>query len=192
MSKFLRKKLILFVCFFILLIITYCSYCVFQCYGIAWAKTNEIENVNAENEYIELYSEDGTIQKLSAKETEDTIYAEQNSIKRQNQNVQQSFNEQKILDSGKPDDESIVITIMGDGFTSLQQNDFILAAKEIIDNLLGNPALGIDGFYPYNLFRESFTVYAIEVISNESGVSRDANNNNGHIVDNYCGHCLLP
>lgn len=72
--------------------------------------------------------------------------------------------------SGRPDNESIVITIMGDGFTSNQQNDFITAAEGIVNSILGNPLTGEQGIYPYNLFRDVFTVYAIEVISNESGV----------------------
>lgn len=38
-----------------------------------------------------------------------------------------------------------------------------------------------------SLFSDYFTVYAIEVISNQSGVNRDANTNNGVIVDNYWG-----
>lgn len=97
-----------------------------------------------------------------------------------------SFKEFKILDSGRPDSESLVITIMGDGFTATQQNDFISAATKSIDYLVGNPNKNNKGFYPFNLFRNVFTVYAIEVISNESGVSKDPDLNNG-IVDNYFG-----
>lgn len=132
--------------------------------------------------YLELYNEDGTMQMIPK-----PVIVQDNNPALKTSLAIQDFNERKLLDSGKPDSESIVVTIMGDGFTASQQDDFIDAASDAVDKMLGNPSKNIEGCYPFNLFRDYFTVYAIEVISNESGVSRDANTNNGVIVDNYFG-----
>lgn len=92
------------------------------------------------------------------------------------------FNVRTLAKSKKPDEQSLVVTIMGDGFIETEQNIFIEAATEVSEYLLG--------FYPFSLFADVFSIYAIEVISNESGVSRDYNNwvqARLHVVDNYFG-----
>ncbi len=133
--------------------------------------------------YREIYNEDGTIEIMDLP-TDPKPVGDEQKKSRTNKTL---FNENIIISSGKPDDQSIVLTIMGDGYTADQQEDFIDSAQRVVEFLLGNPDSDAKGFYPYNLFRDFFTVYAIEVISNESGVSRDADYNNNHIVDNYFG-----
>lgn len=117
-------------------------------------------------EEMEIYNVDGTIEKTFVPST--FIYKSQ-ELNEDTANLKFLFNERKIIDSGKPDNQSIVITIMGDGFTSAQQEDFIDIATGFVEHLLGNPLAGSEEFYPFNLFRDFFTVYAIEVISNEAG-----------------------
>lgn len=68
---------------------------------------------------IEIFNENGTIQRVSPPESPIeyvNTYSQSNS--------HPTFNERKIVDSGKPDEESIVITIMGDGFIESEQNLF--------------------------------------------------------------------
>lgn len=184
MLKIYKKNKFGFISFLFFIVCTLFCLIILQKTSIVFANQYySDEEISFDSEFLELYSQDGTIQK-----TEILSHDEKNV----NNNVEvlsniPIFNEKKILNSEKPDSESLVITIMGDGFTSTEQEKFINAATSMIDKLLGNPDKGINGFYPYNLFRESFTVYAIEVISNETGVSRDASPNNGNIVDNYFG-----
>ncbi len=132
---------------------------------------------------IEIFAQNGTIERKRLPQKN----IENSEITKNPPKTVPSFNERKILDSGMPDNQSIVITIMGDGFTATEQTTFVNKAREAMDYMLGNPITGFTGFYPFNLFRDVFTVYAIEVISNESGVSRDSYPNNGNIVDNYFG-----
>ena len=151
-------------------------------YSHVMAYAQEYTGEESNLEYLELYSEDGTMEMVPA--PANTQNNNQRSI---DSSAENNFEEVKLLDSGKPDSESIVITIMGDGFTENQQNEFIEAAINMVDAMLGNPQKGQEGCHPFNLFREYFTVYAIKVISAQSGVSRDADVNNGNIVDNYFG-----
>ncbi|MCL2586632.1 MAG: M64 family metallo-endopeptidase [Firmicutes bacterium] len=89
------------------------------------------------------------------------------------------FNIERIIYSGKSDEDSIVVVLMGDGFTAGQQGDFMNHAIGVAQFMIG--------FYPFNLFEDLFTVYAIQVISNESGVSRRISGFPEIIVDNYFG-----
>lgn len=73
-----------------------------------------------------------------------------------------SFEVVKLVDNG-PDDECAVLTIMGDGFTASEQDAFMEMARNVSDGVLN--------FYPYNQFK--INVYAIKVISNESGMAPD-------------------
>jgi len=123
---------------------------------------------------LEVFNEDGTMQKIQVPFNPNSGQASRSSP----QTTRSTFNDSKIVDSQRDDSESIVITIMGDGFTDTQQGDFINAATDAVDFMIGNPAKNIPGFHPFNLFREYFTVYAIEVISPQSGVSRDERPNN--------------
>ena len=56
--------------------------------------------------------------------------------------------------------ESIVITIMGDGFTASEQDDFVAEAKKTKNQILA--------IYPYSEFKEQIKVYAIKTISRDS------------------------
>lgn len=145
---------------------------------------SDIKELISNENQIEVYSEDGTMEIMDEPLS---IYNEDSTVDLTNLRASTSFEEVKIVDSGKPDSESIVVTLMGDGFTATEQNNFINAANNAANYLIGNDSTGDQGFYPYNLFRDYFTIYAIKVISEESGVSRDANTNNGHIVNNYFG-----
>jgi hypothetical protein len=145
---------------------------------------SDIKKLISNENQIEVYSEDGTMEIMDEPLS---IYNEDSTVDLTNLRASTSFEEVKIVDSGKPDSESIVVTLMGDGFTATEQNNFINAANNAANYLIGNDSTGDQGFYPYNLFRDYFTIYAIKVISEESGVSRDANTNNGHIVNNYFG-----
>ena len=145
---------------------------------------NDIKEIISNYNQVEVYSEDGTMEIM---EEPMNIPVEDYSVDLNDARTSTSFEEVKIVDSGKPDSESIVVTIMGDGFTANEQNKFINAANKAVNYLIGNDSTGDKGFYPYNLFKDYFTIYAIKVISEESGVSRDADTNNGHIVNNYFG-----
>lgn len=46
-------------------------------------------------------------------------------------NTRANFNVHSIINSGRPNDESVVITIMGDGFTSSEQTAFINQATTV-------------------------------------------------------------
>lgn len=85
-----------------------------------------------------------------------------------------SFEVVKLLDNG-PDSENIVLTIMGDGFTAAQQDAFIAAAVRLSGDLLTR--------HPFGSFQDAFNVYAIKVISRQSGAAE----NPGETVDNYFG-----
>ena len=66
-----------------------------------------------------------------------------------------------VLHNGgnRPDSENIVITFLGDGFTSRQQGIFMERVWAITDVMLNNDK------YPFHHFRDRITVYAIEVHS---------------------------
>ena len=141
---------------------------------------NDIKELISNDNQIEVYSKDGTMEIMDEPLTIDNQDLSNDLI---NSRSSTSFEEVKIVDSGKSDSESIVVTIMGDGFTATEQNSFINAANYLI----GNDVTGDQGFYPYNLFRDYSTIYAIKVVLEESEVSRDASTNNGDIVNNYFG-----
>ncbi|MCL2392464.1 MAG: M64 family metallo-endopeptidase [Oscillospiraceae bacterium] len=78
-----------------------------------------------------------------------------------------------------PDTENVVITILGDGFTAAEQNRFIEAATLVADEIVA--------FHPFSSFADAINVYAIKVISNESGARRDhlTDSNYRPNVDNF-------
>lgn len=82
------------------------------------------------------------------------------------------------LNGTGPDTQNIVITILGDGFTAAQQNAFVAAATTVANEILA--------FHPFSVFRDNINIYAIKVISNQSGASRDPNLTSP-VVDNYFG-----
>lgn len=153
-----NRKIIVAILVFFTMCVTACSFSKLIYFNswIVYAKET-IVNFDDEAEHLEIFSQNGAIEKaevlpLAPQDNNGTgIILSKSEL---------NFNEQKIFDSGKPDSESLVITVMGDGFTSGQQNDFIDAAQSIIESVIGNSSKGIEGFYPYNLFRDLFTVYS--------------------------------
>lgn len=141
------------------------------------------------NQCLEIFSENGNIE-MSDVICEDIT----NDINPQTRSPIPQFNERKLLYSGRPDEYSIVISIMGDGFTSSEQDLFIDKAQEMVDYMFGNESTGIPGIAPFNEYKSLFTVYAIEVISEESGVNKDVDiedyyrvNLDDYKVNNYFG-----
>ena len=147
-----------------------------------------VQTVSA-NQCLEIFSENGNIE-MSDVICEDIT----NDINPQTRSSIPQFNERKLLYSGRPDEYSIVISIMGDGFTSSEQDLFIDKAQEMVDYMFGNETTGIPGIAPFNEYKSLFTIYAIEVISEESGVNKDVDkedyyrvNLDDYKVNNYFG-----
>jgi hypothetical protein len=84
------------------------------------------------------------------------------------------FEVEKLMDGGA-DADSIVVTIMGDGFTASEQDLFITKARQEVDYLTDK--------HPYKTFKNKFSVYAVKAISNQSGAAEQK----GQYVDNYFG-----
>ena len=148
-----------------------------------------VQTVSA-NQCLEIFSENGNIE-MSDVICEDIT----NDINPQTRSSIPQFNERKLLYSGRPDEYSIVISIMGDGFTSSEQDLFIDKAQEMVDYMFGNETTGIPGIAPFNEYKSLFTIYAIEVISEESGVNKDVDkedyyrvNLDDYKVNNYYGN----
>ncbi|MCL2587695.1 MAG: M64 family metallo-endopeptidase, partial [Firmicutes bacterium] len=78
-----------------------------------------------------------------------------------------NYNYTRIRHSGRHNRESIVIVLMGDGFTATQQGIFVDRAREAIDVMLDT--------HPFSLFRSLFTVYAVQTISPQTWVSTPGN-----------------
>jgi len=57
-------------------------------------------------------------------------------------------------------DKSIIITIMGDGFTQSEQDSFITESQKVKGQLFA--------IYPYSEFKEQIKVYAIKIVSKDS------------------------
>lgn len=145
-------------------------------------QTKAISLLEDENRnYIEVFNADGSMENILVSNND------VNLISSLSTEEFEEFETVKIIDSGKSDNNSIVLVFMGDGFTENEQDKFLEGVTYLTDNLFGNSSKNIQGVYPFNLFKEFVTVYAIKVISNESGVSRDSNTNNGVLVDNYFG-----
>lgn len=73
----------------------------------------------------------------------------------------QVFETVPIIENG-PRDKRINMVVLGDGFTSAQQGNFISDATTLV-NYIFNKA-------PFNQYKNYFNVYAVKVISAESGV----------------------
>jgi hypothetical protein len=73
----------------------------------------------------------------------------------------QEFETVTLLDNG-PSDRRINLGVMGDGYDASEQNKFISDANGLIDYLFTKP--------PFSYYQNYFNVYAIKVISPESGV----------------------
>jgi hypothetical protein len=90
------------------------------------------------------------------------------------QSTPDDFEIVSLLNNG-PNSGKIVITIMGDGFTATEQDAFIAAATKVKDSIVST--------YPFSFFSDRFNIYAIKVISNESGAASHPSN----LIDNYFG-----
>ncbi|MGN0374808.1 MAG: M64 family metallopeptidase [Butyrivibrio sp.] len=69
-------------------------------------------------------------------------------------------------DSSLPDEEALVLLILGDGFTLTEQEDFYQAAEDTADYMMN--------YSPYDEFQDTIKIYAISTVSNESGARGDA------------------
>ena len=107
--------------------------------------------------FVEVFSQDGFIERVEV-----PIDPLQEPPTRLVPHTQ--FDTVRIRDNG-PDTENVVITILGDGFTAGEQDDFIAAATLVANEILA--------FHPFSSFEDSVNVTAIKVISNESGARRD-------------------
>ena len=67
------------------------------------------------------------------------------------------------IERNGPLDQSINYVIMGDGFTENEQDLFLENARGVTEYMFSKP--------PYSNYRRLFNVYAIKVISNESGAN---------------------
>jgi hypothetical protein len=85
-------------------------------------------------------------------------------------------NFQKItLHKGGDDANCAVVTFMGDGFTASQQGTFETEARKVANFFLKD--------YPFYEFNDAINIYAIKVISNQSGVGSSPT----ATVDNFFG-----
>jgi hypothetical protein len=100
--------------------------------------------------------------------------------------VSQTFEVVSILNSGT-DASRINLVILADGYTRAEQDKFVLDAKAFTTAFFSQS--------PYKEYQNYFNVYAIKVISNQSGASHpgtatDVNEPGTHprlVVDNYFG-----
>lgn len=97
----------------------------------------------------------------------------------------QTFEVVPILDNGNPD-KHLNLVIMGDGYTAAEQDAFLDKAQSISDYLFS--------IVPWSNYKNYFNVFAIKVISNESGVkhANTASDCNDYFTevsnpDNYFG-----
>ena len=70
--------------------------------------------------------------------------------------------------------EAINFVLLGDGYTATEQTKFVTAAKNLYNALFKK--------IPMNKYKKWFNLYAIEVISNESGISHPGVLKNGVYV----------
>ncbi len=92
---------------------------------------------NEESQYLTAYSQDGTMTDIKV-DTNSAPIMQSQIIP-----LSSSFNVQTLVGFGRTDSQSIVLTIMGDGFTSTQQSRFIMAAQNI-----ANEQIKIENFHP--------------------------------------------
>lgn len=78
----------------------------------------------------------------------------------------QTFDKVTLLQSGS-NDKRINIAVLGDGFTSAQQTNFVTAAQNSINYLFTKS--------PYKEYKNYFNAYAIKVISTQTGVKHPGN-----------------
>lgn len=75
--------------------------------------------------------------------------------------LSQVFETVPIIENG-PRDKRINMVVLGDGFTTAQQGNFIADATTLVNYIFNKS--------PFNQYKNYFNVYAVKVISAESGV----------------------
>ena len=78
-----------------------------------------------------------------------------------------------VIHKAGDDKENFVIVIMGDGYTAEQQDQFLEDVKR--------KAQGMLSWSPYKEYSDRINIYAVQVVSNESGISEYG----GKSVDTY-------
>ena len=68
-----------------------------------------------------------------------------------------------------PDEDAFILLIMGDGFTKDEQDKFFVESKKTADYIMS--------VSPWNEFSDVVKIYALGVVSNESGAKADKANN---------------
>jgi hypothetical protein len=86
-----------------------------------------------------------------------------------------TFNVKTLASSGKDDKNSFVLAILGDGFTQNEQDDFNTEAQKMSDYILKTK--------PFSDAKDKTNIYAVDVISNQSGAAEDPSSP----IDTYFG-----
>ena len=147
------------------------------CSGFSFAEAADAAGIRMTP--IEVFSESGLIETVELPETAldqepPEISVGQGSSGVSSAAVDTHFEMVKIVDNGS-DADKIVLTIVGDGFTAEEQDAFVTSATDVADYLLNK--------HPYSAFRDVFNVYAIKVISQESGAVETQTGS----INNYFG-----
>jgi len=83
-----------------------------------------------------------------------------------------SFYARTIIRQSSNPNNRIMVVLMGDGFTSTQQGNWPTPASGTFLYHVRSATNFMMQTYPFSLFEDLFTVYAIQTISRESGISR--------------------
>lgn len=86
----------------------------------------------------------------------------------------QTFPVEVLKYSGSPN-EYLNIVLMGDGYTSSEQEKFINDARNAAEGFLNQK--------PFSVYKDSINIFAVKVVSNVTGASMDPDN----LIDNYFG-----
>lgn len=138
--------------------------------GVAYIKANYDKRIQFIK--IETKSETGELIDLG------TIGIKDKKSNKSVLNIEPKFNVTKVIDGGS-DEECLNFVIMGDGFTASEQGKFREEAKRVSDNIAN------DKFYKSNI--EKINVYAVETISQQSGVGVGPVDKPKEVVNNYFG-----
>lgn len=122
---------------------------------------DEIQNIENnsltdEKTYLSVHYTDGTMGMIVE---EDVDYEESEVMSISND----EYDKTTILSSGKPDNQSLVVVFLSEGFIESEMDLFIQKVEEIANYM--------KTVEPFNYYKDYLTVYAVKCISNESGVS---------------------
>ena len=81
----------------------------------------------------------------------------------QNETTQKTTFPVHVIHKAGDDKENFVIVIMGDGYTADEQDKFLQDAAE--------KARGMLTWSPYKEYSDRINIYAVQAVSNESGIS---------------------